>query len=161
MKILPYLLYLFLITFHLIILSDIISILGARLNVLMLIIVMIGLFKSETEGVWFGLAAGVIVGAARLDIMAWEVLLITFIAVAVKQVSSRINLDSLASKVVVLASAVFLHEVVISLIIFTDKIFFILIRYILPSTAYTVLVGLILFLIKDGRISRQKIKALF
>lgn len=161
MKILPYLLYLFLITFHLIILSDIISILGARLNVLMLIIVMIGLFKSETEGVWFGLAAGVIVGAARLDIMAWEVLLITFIAVAVKQVSSRINLDSLASKVVVLASAVFLHEVIISLIIFTDKIFFILIRYILPSTAYTVLVGLILFLIKDGRISRQKIKALF
>lgn len=161
MKIIPYLLYLFLITFHSIILSDIISILGVRLNVLILIIVMIGLFKTETEAVWFGLSAGIIVGAARLDLMPWEVLVITVIAVAVKQVSSRINLESLASKVVVLASSVFLHEVVLSLIISTEDFFFILIRYILPGTAYTVLFGLILFLIKDGRISRQKIKALF
>ena len=161
MKVIPYLLYLFLITFHLIILSDIISILGARLNLLILIIVMIGLFKSETEAIWFGLSAGIIVGAARLDVMQWEVLVITIIAVVVKQVSSRINLESLASKVVVLACGVFLHEVVISLITFTEEFFFILIRYIIPSTAYTVIVGLILFLIKDGRISKQKIKALF
>jgi len=161
MKVLPYLLYLFLITFHSIILSDIISILGARLNLLVLIIVIIGLFKSETEAVWFGLSAGIIVGAARLDLMPWEVLIITIIAVAVKQVSSRINLESLASKVVVLASGVFLHEVIMALIISTEEFFFILVRYILPGTAYTVLIGLIYFLVKDGRISRQKIKALF
>lgn len=161
MKVLPYLLYLFLITFHSIILSDIISILGARLNLLVLIIVIIGLFKSETEAVWFGLSAGIIVGATRLDLMPWEVLIITIIAVAVKQVSSRINLESLASKVVVLASGVFLHEVIMALIISTEEFFFILIRYILPGTAYTVFVGLIYFLVKDGRISRQKIKALF
>ncbi len=161
MRVLPYLLYLFLITFHLIILSDLISILGARLNMLILIIVIIGLFKSETEAIWFGLSAGIIVGAARLDLMPWEVLVITVIAVAVKQVSSRINLESLASKVVVLACSVFLHEVIITLIISTEEIFFILIRYILPGTAYTVLIGLIFFLIKDGRISRKKIKALF
>jgi len=161
MKVLPYLLYLFLITFHSIILSDIISILGARLNLLVLIMVIIGLFKSETEAVWFGLSAGIIVGAARLDLMPWEVLIITIIAVAVKQVSSRINLESLASKVVVLASGVFLHEVIMALIISTEEFFFILVRYILPGTAYTVLIGLIYFLVKDGRISRQKIKALF
>lgn len=161
MKVLPYLLYLFLITFHSIILSDIVSILGARLNLLVLIIVIIGLFKSETEAIWFGLSAGVIVGAARLDLMPWEVLVVTIIAVAVKQVSSRINLESLASKVVVLASGVFLHEVIMALIISTEEFFYILIRYILPGTAYTVFIGLIYFLAKDGRISRQKIKALF
>ncbi len=161
MRVLPYLLYLFLITFHSIILSDLISILGVRLNMLILIIGLIGLFKSETEAVWFGLSAGIIVGAARLDLMPWEVLVITVIAVAVKQVSSRINLESLASKVVVLACSVFLHEVIITLIISTEEFFFILIRYILPGTAYTVFIGLLFFLIKDGRISRKKIKALF
>ena len=161
MRVIPYILYLFLITFHSIILSDIVSILGARLNMLILIIVIIGLFKSETESIWFGLTAGIIVGSTRLDLMPWEVLVITIIAVAVKQVSSRINLESLASKVAVLACSVFLHEVIITLIISTEEFFFLLIRYILPGTAYTVLVGLIFFLIKDGRISRQKIKALF
>ena len=161
MRVLPYLLYLFLITFHSIILSDLISIMGVRLNMLILIIVLIGLFKSETEAIWFGLSAGIIVSAARLDLMPWEVLVITVIAVAVKQVSSRINLESLASKVVVLACGVFLHEVIITLIISTEEFFFILIRYILPGTAYTVLIGLIFFLVKDGRISREKIKALF
>ncbi|MCP4703011.1 MAG: hypothetical protein GY865_00250 [candidate division Zixibacteria bacterium] len=161
MRVLPYLLYLFLITFHTTILSDLTSILGVHLNLLILIIVMIGLFKSETEAVWFGLSAGIIVGAARLDLMPWEVLIITVIAIAVKQVSARINLESLASKVVVLASSVFLHEVIISLIISPSEFLFILVRFILPGTAYTVLVGLILFLIKDGRISKQKIKALF
>ncbi len=161
MRVLPYLLYLFLITFHSIILSDLMSILGVRLNVLILIIVLIGLFKSDTEAIWFGLSAGIIVGAARLDLMPWEVLVITVIAVAVKQVSSRINLESLASKVVVLACSVFLHEVIITLIISTEEFFFILIRYILPGTAYTVLIGLLFFLIKDGRISREKFKALF
>ena len=161
MKVIPYLLYLFLITFHSVILSDIISILGVRLNLLILIVVIIGLFKSETEAVWFGLAAGIIVGANRLDLMPWEVLVITIIAVAVKQVSSRINLESFASKVVVLASSVFLHGIIISLIISTEEFFFVLVSYILPGTAYTVLIGLIFFLIKDGRISRQKIKALF
>ena len=161
MRVIPYLLYLFLITFHSIILTDLISILGVRLNMPILIIVLIGLFKSETEAIWFGLSAGIIIGAARLDLMPWEVLVITVIAVAVKQVSSRINLESLASKVVVLACSVFLHEVIITLIISTEEFFFILIRNILPGTAYTVLVGLLFFLIKDGRISREKIKALF
>ena len=161
MRVLPYLLYLFLITFHTIILSDIISIFGVRLNLLILLIVIIGLFKSETEAIWFGLSAGIIVGAARLDLMPWEILIIIIIIVAVKQVSSRINLESLASKVVVLASSVFLHEIIISLIISPKEFLYILIRYIVPGTAYTVLIGLIFFLIKDGRISRQKIKALF
>jgi len=161
MRVIPYLLYLFLITFHSIILSDLTSILGVHLNLLILLIVIIGLYKSETEAIWFGLSAGIIVGATRLDLMPWEVLIITIIAIAVKQVSARINLESFASKVVVLACSVFLYESIISLILSPSEFLFILIRFILPGTAYTVLIGLMFFLFKDGRISKQKIKALF
>jgi len=125
------------------------------------LVVAVGLFKSEIEAVWCGVAAGVVSGATRLDLMPWEVLVIGIIAAAVYQVGSRINLESLISKILVLAGAVLLHGMVLSLVISTDSFFFVLVRFLIPSMVYTVLLGLIFFLIKDGRISWANIKALF
>lgn len=161
MKIIPYFLYLYLITFHMTILSDIISIYGVTVDLLILIVAMIGLYKSEAEAIWFGMAAGIIAAATRLDLMPWEVLVVVGIALAVRQVSTRINLESLASKALVLAGAVFFHQLIMTLLISTEESLFILLRYIIPGVAYTLIFGLIFFLIKDGRISWPKIKALF
>jgi len=161
MKIIPYILYLLLIALYITILSDLISIFGVGIDLIILLVVAVGLFKSETEAIWFGIAAGIISGSVRLDLMPWEVLIIGVTAAAVNQIGSRINLESLMSKILVLAGAVLFHGIIFSLVVSTDSFFFVLIRFIIPSMVYTVLLGLIFFLIKDGRITWANIKALF
>jgi len=47
------------------------------------------------------------------------------------------------------------------LVISADNFFYVLLRFVMPSMVYTVLLGVLFFLIKDGRISWEKTKALF
>jgi hypothetical protein len=161
MKIIPYILYLFLIAFYATIVADIISILGVTVDLLIIIVVMIAFYKSETEALWFGMAAGVVAGATHLNLMPWEISIVSLIALAVNQIGGRINLESAVSKIFVLGCCALVHGIVMTLSVSTEEFFFVLIRYILPGAVYTLVIGSIFFLVKDGYISWSKIKALF
>ncbi len=161
MKIIPYILYLFLIAFYVTIFSDFVAIYGVTIDLVVFLVVAVGLFKDEIEATWFGVAAGIVAGATRLDLMPWDVLTIGVIAFAANQMGTRINLESLLSKIIVLATAVLLHGIVQTLVISADNFFYVLLRFVMPSMVYTVLLGVLFFLIKDGRISWEKTKALF
>ncbi|MEW5922751.1 MAG: hypothetical protein AB1746_02050 [Candidatus Zixiibacteriota bacterium] len=161
MKIIPYILYLFFLALHLIITKDIIVIYGAGIDMAVLIITLIALYKSETTTLWFAVCAGIILGSVRLDLMTWEILALVIPALIVHQVGTRINLESVTSRLILMAGFLLIHQSIIALVISGSDFLTLIYRTILPGAVYTLIIGGIAFQILDGRITWKKIKALF
>jgi len=161
MRIIPFILYLFLITFHVAILGDLTAILGIKFNMFVLMVTLVALYKGDGEAIWFGFFAGLVFGSQRLDLMPWEIVIATLTAIVVKEISTRINFESIASRVIIIGSCVLLHDILIILLISAREFFFLFTRYVLPGVVYTVILGWLFFMIKDGRITWQRVKALF
>lgn len=161
MKIIPYILYLFLLAFHIIISRDITVIFGAQIDLAVLMITLIALYKRETTALWFAVCAGIISGSIRLDLMPWEVLSLTIPALAVHQIGTRINLESVTSRLILMAGFLLVHQSVITLVISGSDFLTLIYRTILPGTFYTLIIGGIAFQLLDRRITWKKIKVLF
>lgn len=161
MKVIPYILYLFLLAFHLVITRDITVIYGAEIDLAVLIITLIALYKSETTTLWFAVCAGIISGSIRLDLMPWEVLSLALPALAVHQIGTRINLESVTSRLILMAGFLLIHQSVITLVISSSDFLTLIYRTILPGAVYTLIIGGIAFQMLDGRITWKKIKSLF
>ena len=116
MRIIPFVLYLFLITFHAAILGDLTAVVGIKFNMLVLVVTLVALYKSDGEAIWFGFFAGLVFGSQRLDLMPWEIVIATVMALVVKEISTRINFESIASRVIIVASCVLLHDILITLV---------------------------------------------
>jgi len=161
MKLIPYLLYLFLLTFFNTILGELISIKGVTMDITIFLVVLVALYKSEEEALWFGFFAGLIAGAPNPAVMPYEIIIVLIIAALSHLLANRINLDSLASRLIILGSAVFLHRIIVTLMVSSEEFLFVLVRFILPNAVYTMIIGMLYFMIKDGRITWQRVKALF
>ena len=161
MKAIPYILYLFLLTFHDTILVELISIKGVVIDITILLVVLVSMYKSEEESLWFGFMAGLVTGAMDISTMPVQIVTIVIIATLANQMAVRINLESIISRVIILSSAVVVHKIVMTLTVSGTEFFYILITSVLPAAVYTLIVGLIYFMLKDGRITWQKVKALF
>jgi len=161
MKVIPYIIYLFLLTFHDIILRELISVYGVTMDITILLVVLVALYKTEEEAIWFGFFAGMIAGASDIAIMPYEIVAVVVLAVASNQMAARINLESIASRVIILTSAVIVHRVIVTIMLSSTEFFYLFVRNIIPAAVYTMIIGLIFFMIKDGRITWQRIKALF
>jgi len=161
MKFIPYILYLYLLGLHYVILSDITSIYGATIDLAALIVSLVALYKSELTALMFGLAAAIVIGAMNLSIMPWEMFLLGSISLVVHQCSFRLNLESVTSRLLLLGVIIFIHKGVIALVLAPSDILYLLLRTILTGTVYTLILGWLFFAYKDGRISWGRIKELF
>ncbi len=165
MSVIPYILYLYLLGFHVTILSDLTSIFGVTIDLAALMVCLIAIYKSELTALWFAIAAAVIVGtwagAPNLANIPWEMLFLGGLALAVRHLSVRLNLDSTASKLLLLAGGLLFHRLALTLVISQADFFTLLYRYIIPSVLYTWCLGWLYFLYHDGRITWAKFKALF
>jgi hypothetical protein len=160
MKFIPYIFYLYVLAFYNTVLSDLFSIYGVNLDLPLLMVTIIALYRTETTALWFAIGVAVISAIQRLDMMPWEILALGGIAVVANQVSLRMNLESIASRLIVLAVFLLIHNVFITLVMSFDNFPFVLYRYILPGTIYTMFLGWLVFLFKDGLFSLRKVKAL-
>nr|MBN2278582.1 hypothetical protein [candidate division Zixibacteria bacterium] len=161
MRIIPYILYLFLLALHLTILADITSIYGAVIDLTALLVTMVALYKGETTTLWFALCAAIIAGTQRLDLMPWEMFALPAIGLAANHISSKLNLDSSLSRILILAAFLFIHGILMTLLISTSDFIYMFFRSIIPGTVYSLIIGWLFFQLKDGRITWQKAKALF
>ena len=161
MKILPYILYIYLLGFHVTIFSDISSIYGITIDLTALLVCLVAIYKEESTALWFAIAAGFVAGAVNLSLMPWELFVLGGLALALSHLSRRINLDSIASRLMLLAGGLFVHAMVISLVFSSRDFITILFRYIFPSIIYTWLIGWMFFLYRDGRVTWKKIRDLF
>ncbi len=161
MKIVPYILYLFLLALHMTLLSDFLSIQGFSINLAVLLVSLIAFYKEELVALWFGVFVGIVYGSVDPSIMPWQVLMLAVIALVVHQLSIGMNLDSITSRLIILVVAIFVHTIISSALISTDDFFYNIYRIILPSTLYTLVIGWLFFLIKDSHVTGKKIKSLF
>ncbi|MCX6827522.1 MAG: hypothetical protein NTV06_09725 [candidate division Zixibacteria bacterium] len=151
MKIIPYILYLYLLAFFYSILSEIITIYGVTIDLTVLMIALIVFYKSEEAALWFSSAAAIIAATQRPSSMPWEIISLAGVAVIANQLKLRMNLESLVSRLIILGGFLLIHNIAITASISLDNFAFVFIRYIIPGTAYTLLVGWLIFFFSDNR----------
>lgn len=161
MKLLPYLLYLMLIAMHEVIWREMTAFYFVALNLPAMIVVVVAIYKSETTAAWFGFLSGLAIAATRPGTMGWHALVLAAIAVAVYHIREKLNLESVYSKLLLIIGAVFLHNIISIIVNGTDRFFYMIWMYCLPSTAYTTLVAWVFFLFKERKITAEKVKSVF
>lgn len=164
MRIIPYILYLLLIAFFRINLSDIFAIGGIEIILTPLLVILVALYKEPIEAVWFGFAAGLVYDATDPSHLGIQMLILSLMGVATAHIKERFNLDSLKSRVVIVGIALIIYAIPHTLIYTTSGTseFLRLMFYVtLPSAIYTTIVAWIFFLFRAGHLSYGKLKSLF
>jgi cell shape-determining protein MreD len=162
MAIIPYLLYLLLIGFDAVILKDTITIYTASINMPVLVVLTVALYKNEVTAVWFGFFAGLVAGAGGPPaLLGWQALIMAVLAAAGSFVRERLNLDSLRARLLVVLIGVLLHNLISLALSRSDGWPVFLFSYVLAGAVYTTVLAWLFFLVKEGRLSAEKIKAIF
>jgi hypothetical protein len=162
MTVLPYILYLFLISLHAVILDDVISIGSAHLNLAAFLVLAVALYKDDVTAAWFGFFVGLVAAAGGPPAhLGWQALLMAVLALVAGYVRERLNLDSLKAKLLLMFGGILVHNVGVLIISRTDGLFLHLATYALTGTVYTTVVAWLFFLVKERRITMARIKALF
>ena len=157
----PFVLYLLLIAMNEVIWRDFTALYMIAINVPAMLVVLVSIFKSELTAAWFGFLAGMVMSAGNPDGMGWQALLLATIGIAVFHVREKLNLESIYSKVLLMAGAVLLHNLFSILINDLNRILFLTWSYCLPSAIYTSLVAWLFFLFKEKKFTLENIKSVF
>ncbi len=160
-KFIPYFLYFWIIAMHQVFLADVTSIFGAKINLAVLIVLLVSMYKSEITSVWFGLCVGIIGYAGITELSPWHVLVMASIALAAFHIKEKMNLDSLLARVSFIFCGVLVHNIIVLVLEVNDGFLIYVVRYALPGAIYTTIIGTIFFLIKDGVFTFDKTKSIF
>jgi hypothetical protein len=161
LKLLPYLIYLFLISMFQILLEEPLSIGTAHLALAPLIIALVAIYKSQVVAIWFGASAAFVVNTGAPEGAAAGMIVAALIAIGANYFKSRLNLDSLPAKVAVVSAGCLLFEIARVTFISTSDVFHIYLVDTLQSTAYTAVVAYVFFLFKDRYISYERVREVF
>ena len=157
----PYLAYAVLIGFHDVILADLTSIAGIKINLAILVVAALALYKSEIESAWAGFFLGILSSSVRPELIGWNALVMAFIAVAVVRSRRKLNLESIMSRVSVITGAVLAFTLYQAILEGFSLLLWRLVTYVVPVVIYTALVAWLFFLIKDGKVTMRKAREIF
>ncbi|UCD64199.1 MAG: rod shape-determining protein MreD [Candidatus Zixiibacteriota bacterium] len=160
-RVIPFLLYLWLAAAHQVFLGDITSIAGAVINLPALLVLLVSLYKSELDTCWFAFFIGMVAYIGYGDATGWYILLMAAIGFGTYHVRVRINLESVYSRLVVVFIGVLVHNAVVMATAGGDGSFAILLVRVLSGAVYTSVVAWLFFLVKEGKITYQKLRAIF
>jgi hypothetical protein len=150
MRIIVYIFLLYLIAFYYTMMAEVLTIYGVALDLVGLVVAMVAIYRGTTASLWFGVSAAIVAATMRPDLMSWQILSLAGMAVIINQISIRLNLDSILSRLAVMAIFLLVHNIVITLKITSEDFFFVSYRFILPGVVYTLVVGWVAFSIIDG-----------
>jgi hypothetical protein len=161
-RVIPYLIYLLLIAFHVVILQDATSIYTAFLNLPALIVLVVAIYKDDLPATWFGFVAGLVAFAGGPPTqLGWQGLLMGALALIACQVRDRLNLESLRAKLMLVAGGILAHNTVVLLISRADGFLLSLATFVLAGAVYTSVAAWLFFLFKERVITIDRIKAIF
>lgn len=160
-RVIPFILYLLLIALHGVMLRGITTVFTAEINLAALIALMVAVYKPELEATWFGLAAGLVLAAGMPDLIGWHALWLAGLGLLAYHARERLNLDSLYAKLLLILGGILLHNILVLITFGAEDFWFLLVTAALPGAVYTTLIGWLFFLVKEGRITWTRIKALF
>lgn len=160
-RLIPFLLYLWLIALHQVILSDEISVYGVLVNLPVLAVLLVGLYKTELEACWFGFVVGLVAYAGMTQVLGWHALVLALIGFLTFHSRARVNLESVYSKLLLVFTGVLVHNIILLLLSGTDGFLYVLATRGLTGAVYTTLFAWVFFLFKEGKVTFQKFKAMF
>ncbi len=157
----PYLLYLWLLAMHQVFLSDLTSVFGVTINLAAFLVIGAALYKSETEVCWFGFFVGLVAYIGLVDSIGWFTLFMAFLGVIAYNVRTKMNLESVYSRLLVVFVGVLVHNIFVLTLSKSDNFFILLWSQAFTGAVYTTVIAWIFFLFKEGKITFQKFKAIF
>jgi rod shape-determining protein MreD len=160
-RLIPYALYFLLLAMHEVFLRDLTSIHGAAINLAALAVILIGTYKSELSAMWFGFATGLVAFAGLPDLCGWHALVLALIGYVTYHVRERLNVESLVAKLLLVAGGVLLHNVCSLIIARTDAFWFHVVINAFTGATYTTIIAWLFFLVKERRITVEKIRSIF
>ncbi|RME29524.1 MAG: hypothetical protein D6800_02550 [Candidatus Zixiibacteriota bacterium] len=161
MTLIPYLLYLFLIACYEILLRPPLTFAGVSICLAPLLVVTVAVYKSELTSLWFGFAVGLLLGAADPRFMGWLTLSTATLGLMAFYIRTRLNLDSLKARLLLVFGGVFTYNIVLLIIHWSHQFILRVFDTALPDAIYTLLLAWVFFCIKDGRWTLARFKALF
>jgi hypothetical protein len=161
-RVIPYVIYLILIAFHVVMLQSITNIFTATINLPALIVLMVAIYKDDIPATWFGFAAGIVAFAAGPPTqLGWQSLVMAALALAACQVRDRLNLESLKAKLLLVLGGLLVHNTLVLLISRADGFLLNLATYVLAGAVYTSVLAGLFFMVKERIVTVEKIKAIF
>ncbi len=160
-KLLPYFIYFWLIAMHQVFLADVLSIFGAKINLVAMIVLLVAMYKTEISATWFGLCVGIIGFGGITEISAWQALIMALFGLIGFNIKETLNLDSLFARLSLVFSGVLLHNIIMILIELNENILISILNSAITGAVYTTLVCSLFFLIKDGIFTFEKTKSIF
>lgn len=164
MRAIPYILYLLLIACYRTLLVDPLTIGMAQIYLAALIVLLVALNKSFEEGLWFAIAAGLVYDAPDPSRLGVHMLIFAVLAVVTFQVKQRLNLDSMNSRMLVIAGGLLVYSISYTLIYLASgpsAFFMLFVQAAIPGTVYTAFFGWLFFMIQSGRLSYARIRSIF
>ncbi|HUV30997.1 MAG TPA: rod shape-determining protein MreD [Acidobacteriota bacterium] len=161
MRLIPYILYLFVLGMHEVIWRDVTSIFGVSINLAAFLVMAVTLYKSDVISVWFGFAAGLVLAAGLPQSFGWHALALALVAQVAYTVRARLNLDSLFAKLLLMFCGILLHNVLVLLIDQAGGFPYLLFANALTGAVYTSILAMLFFAFKEGLVTYQKLKAIF
>jgi hypothetical protein len=161
LRIIPYILYLLLISLHVVILADLTSIVGVKIDLAAFLILAVALYKGELASLWFGFAAGLTAGATLPNAIGWFALFGAALGLGANRVKDRINVDSLAAKLLMTFTGVVLFNLAVSSVIQSEGLGALWWRDVPAGALYTTILAAVFFAIKHGYLTGQRFKSIF
>ncbi len=161
MKLIPYIVYLFLIALYEVVLREYISVGGVSINLAAFLVLAVAIYKSEIISLWFGFVAGVVLAVDVAGMTGWYGLVTAALGLAAYQTWGRLNLEALHSRLLVVFVGTYLHSSLLVVLGGAGDFFYLMGTFVLPGAVYSTLLAYIFFLIAEGRLTYQKIKSLF
>ena len=160
-RIIPYILYLLLVGLYRVVIGEAISIYGVTMNLPVLMVLLVGLYKTEVDSCWFGFVGGLVSFAGVTNLLGWNGLIMAVIGFLAFHSRSRINLESLYSKLLLIFVGVAVHNVIVQIMSGGGGFLLLLTTKGLTGALYTTVAAWIFFTLKEGKITFQKIRAIF
>jgi len=161
-RVIPFILYLFLIAADQVMLKEFTAVYSAQINVAALLVLAVAVYKQELVAARFGLAAGLVLAAGHPALMGWQALWLVGLGLLAFHTREQLNLESLYARLLLVLGGVIVHNLLV--LVTTSGItefWYSLITTVLPGAVYTTLVAWLFFLFKEGRITWAKVRALF
>ncbi len=162
MKVIPYLIYLVLIAFHVVILQTATDIYTASMNVPALVVMMVAIYKDDIPATWFGFVAGLVAFAGGPPSqLGLQGLIMAALALVACQIRDRMNLESLRAKLLLVIAGILVHNTAVLLVSRADGFLLNLVTYVLAGAVYTSVLAWMFFLVKERVLTIKRIKTIF
>jgi len=161
-RVIPYLIYLVLIAFHVVILQSATSIYTASIDFPALVVLAVAIYKDDIPATWFGFVAGLVAFAGGPPSqLGWQGLIMAALALVACQIRDRMNLESLRAKLLLVLAGILVHNTAVLLVSQADGFLLNLVTYVLAGSVYTAVLAWLFFLLKERILTAEKIRAIF